>query len=261
MRRDRSVGLAWLVVALGSGWVPVRGGETTAEAVLKGKGLEKSGRAYVIEAEGPVLAKMKEVRAAFADYAAAADRQAAASQAATQAAELESRRAELQETLDDLNQRINLPGSSQPIGFGRPGGMNPQGAMLAPIIQQRDQVKFALAEVTREQKAQKTPSAPGKDKDRAALDADVTAKGDAFKAALAALRPDVDAVTKAYADLAADESVQKALTEVKKASATKLKLGPSDAFLAGARELDQAERRFLGKKKATVAKKKSKAKK
>ena len=75
------------------------------------------------------------------------------------------------------------------------------------------------------------------------------------------LRPMVDEVTKKYAELGADEAVKGALDVVKKASKLKLKLGPSDAFLAASKELDGAERRFLGKKTAVIPRKKGKSKK
>jgi exonuclease VII large subunit len=258
MRLDRSVGLPLLFVALVSGPTPSRGADSAAEAVLKEKGLTKSGRAYVIEAEEPVLAKMKEVRAAFADYATTADRQAKAEHVATQAAQLEDRRAQLQEELDAVNERIASQGTPQNNNFARPGGTNPQqGGITSPLISQRDQIKYVLAEITRDQRTLKSEAPQGK---KASLDEAVKTKGDAFKTALAELRPQVDAVMKTYAELGADESVQKALVDVRKASPTKLKLGPSDAFLAGAKELDQAERRFLGKKTPVVSRKKAKSK-
>ena len=73
----------------------------------------------------------------------------------------------------------------------------------------------------------------------------------------------VDRVTKAYAELGAEPPVKKALDDLRKASKAKVDLGPSAAFLAAAKELDQAERRFLGKKATAsnaTARKKSKSK-
>lgn len=258
MRLDRSVGLPLLFVALVSGPMASLGADSGAESILEEKGLTKSGRVYVLDSEAPVLTKMKEVRAAYADYATAADRQERAEHVAAQAAQLEERRVQLQDQLDTLNERIASQGAPQGNAFGRPGGMNsPQGSFTSPLISQRDQVKYVLAEITREQRALKVQAPQGQGK--SSLDEAVKTKGDAFKAALADLRPKVDGVTKAYAELEADASVQKALVELKKASPTKLKLGPSDAFLAGARELDQAERRFLGKKTPVVSRKKAKS--
>ena len=59
-----------------------------------------------------------------------------------------------------------------------------------------------------------------------------------------------------FTDGAAGPSVKKSLAESGKAG-KKVKLGPSEGFLAAAEELDQAERRFLGKKPATPVKRKS----
>jgi chromosome segregation ATPase len=246
MRRDRFVGWSVLGLVLGTAWAPSRGAGPGAEAVLEEKGLTKSGQVFVIEEEAPVLAKMKEARAAYARYAAAAERQSASERVSARVAELEEQRNQLQEALDELDRQIPQQGNPQAAGFSRPGG-NPmmQGTLASPLAARRDQVRAALAEVSREQRALKLQVPQTKDGANSAAAAEKQAE--TFKAALAELRPMVDAVTKTYTELAADSSVQSALIELKKASAKKLRLGPSDAFLAGAKELDQAERRFFGK--------------
>jgi DNA repair exonuclease SbcCD ATPase subunit len=262
MRPHLAVGLPLLLlVALGPGLAQAFGGDPAAEAALKEKGLSKAGRVFVIEAEKPVLAKIKEVRAAYAGYASLASKQAAAEHYEAQSAHLEEQRLELKANLDDLNQRI-IEQATSPLGNGpqRPGPGNgpPGGAGAAsPLIPQRDQVKSALAEVTASQKALKSEAPVVKDK--AALDDEVKKKAEAFKSALADLRKMVDDVTAKYAELADDDSVKKPLADLEKAAKAKVKLGPSDAFLAGVKELDQAERRFLGKKPTAPARK-SKAK-
>jgi hypothetical protein len=267
MRPHRCVGLPLLFIAVGSVGGTAAGGDSAAEAALKGKGLTKVGRVFVdVEAEKPVLAKIKEVRASFAGYASLAGKQAASEQYEAQSGHLEEQRVELKANLDDLNQRI-IEQATSTVGNGQqrpgPGNGPPGGAgQASPLVMQRDQVKSALAEVTVAQKSLKSEAPVVKDK--AALDDEVKKKGDAFKSALADLRKMVDEVTKKYADLGADDSVKKPLADLEKAAKAKLKLGPSDAFLAGVKELDQAERRFLGKKPAATAKKtkaKAKAKK
>ena len=260
MRPHRPIGLPLLFVILGSGGGTSRGADPAAEATLKEKGLTKSVSTYVIEAEKPVLAKVKEVRGLFANYAMLAERQATAENVAMQSAQLEEHRAELQSTLDDLNERIIEQGGAQANNLprrGMPGG--PMTGSNSPLIAQRDQIKLALAEVGRTQKALKAQAPQAKDK--ATLDEDVKKKGEAFKAALVDLRRQVDEVTKQYNELAADPSVKKSLDDLKKASKANVKLGPSDAFLAAVKQLDQAERQFLGKKTTTVSKKKAKSKK
>jgi hypothetical protein len=260
MRLHQPVGLFLLFVVLGWSGKTSEGADPAAEATLKEKGLTKSVSTYVIDAEKPVLAKMKEVRGLFANYAMLADRQAAAEQATMQAAQLEEHRAELQSSLEDLNERIVEQGSTQSNNFPRPG---PPGGQMAPqnnpLIAQRDQIKLALAEVSRTQKTLKTQAPQAKDK--STLEEDLKKKEESFKTALTELRQQVDEVTKKYAELGADPSVKKALDTLKKASKANVKLGPSDAFLAAVKQLDQAERQFLGKKTTTVSKKKAKAKK
>jgi hypothetical protein len=257
MRLDRSVGLPLLLFILGSVGAESRGGDSAAEATLKEKGLAKAGHTWVIEAEKPVLAKMKEIRAIFASYATAAEKQAVAEQVAMQSAQLEEHRVELQSSLDDLNQRIvEQVTTPQASPFPRQGPNNtPPTAPSNPLIAQRDQIKLQLAEVASTQKALKTQTPPTSNK--TALDEDVKKKQEAFKSALSDLRRQVDDVTKKYAELGADQSVKKAIADLMKASKAKVNLGPSDAFLAGVKELDQAERRFLGKKTPSTSKKKT----
>jgi hypothetical protein len=262
MRPHRPIVLGLLFVAFGVGRGPAFGGDSPAEATLKGKGLAKSGRVFVIEDEKPVLAKMKDVRASFAAYAMVADKQAASERSEAQAAHLEEQRVALKAQLDELNDQILImQGTStggnalprQGPGNGQPGGAGP----VSPLLMQRQQVTTALAEVAVAQKALKAESPVVKDK--AALDDEVKKRGEAFKSSLADLRKMVDEVTKKYADLAADPTVKKSLADLEKAAKAKLKLGPSDAFAAGMKELDQAEKRFLGKKTTAPAKSKKKA--
>lgn len=260
MRLHRSVGLPLLFVILGSVGDASRAADPAAEATLKEKGLAKSASTFVIEAEKPVLARMKEVRGIFANYAILADRQAGAEQVATQVARLDEHRAELQSNLEDVNEKILEQAGTPTSNAPRPGPSHfPGTAPANPLIAQRDQIKVALAEVVRGQKALKSQGPQGKEK--TTLDEDLKKKEEAFKAALADLREQVDEVTKKYAGLAADESVKKALADLNKDTKARLKLGPSGAFLAGVKELDQAERRFLGKRTSTVSKKKIRSKK
>jgi hypothetical protein len=257
MRPQRRTWLPLVFVSLGfgSGWGgnSATGGDSAAEVALKGKGLSKAGRVFVIEDEKPVLAKIKDVRASYSAYASAADKQAAFERYEVQSAQLADQQTELKSNLDDLNQRLielaTLSTGNGPQRQGSGGGVGPN----SPLALQRDQVKAALAEVTFAQKTLKSEAPVVKDK--AALGEEVKAKGEAFKSALTELRGMVDKVTKKYDELGADESVKKSLAELEKAAKAKIKLGPSDPFLAGVKELDQAERRFLGKKPATPAKK------
>ncbi len=268
MRFARACGLPLLLVALNVGWAPPRE-ETAAERALREKGLTKSATAFVIEDEKPVLAKMKEARAASHAYAAMSDQHATHQQLAQQAGQLEEQRAELQTQVDQLNQQIGENNTSQPNpgppGGGGMGGMGggpngfPGRSVVSPLTIQRDQLKATLAEVTTEQKRIKNQSPLPKD--TTALEARVKRAEETLKELLADLRKQVDDVKQKYADLDGDATVKQALGEAKKGN-PKLHIGPSDGFNSGVKELTLAERQFLGKRPAAaISKKKSRSKK
>jgi hypothetical protein len=127
--------------------------------------------------------------------------------------------------------------------------------MTAPLHAQQQQIQAAINQTNAEQKATRSqiPSA----KDKSAIDADVKKKGDAFKTALTELRDMVDLVNKKYDELNADEKVKKSLLNLEKEGHATMKIGPSEPMAAGIKELDQAERRFLGKKPPSSSKKKA----
>lgn len=271
MRFRRSIRLPLAFVVLAAGWASPRKDDSASDQILKDKGLTKSATVFAIEEEKPVLARMKEARAAYTAYAAMAEQHTVHQELAQRAGHLEEQRAELQGQVDDLNQRIGEtqtggigqgPGGGGGGGGGGPGGGMGGGqgrAFTSPLTIERDQIKRALAEVVAEQKTVKNQSPQAKD--TTTLEARVKRAEETFKTALADLRKQVDEVRKKYADLDSDETVRKALAEVKKGN-PKLHLGPSDAFLAGMKELDKAEQRFLGKRTtATVSKKRTRAKK
>ena len=250
MRLDRSLVLLLVSVWLGS--APARAADSSSQKVLQEKGLTKSGTVYLIEDEKPVLEKLKEVKAAFAAYAQVVERQAEQQQAVLNLAQMQLEQAELQQELNMMNQQIN----SQPRVSGRLGRL--VAAQNAPMIAQRNQMQAAISQMSAGQRTLKAQLPQPKDK--AALEAEAKKKGDAFKVALTDLRPMVDDVTKKYADLEADASVVKAKHELQQTTHTNIKLGPSDAFKAAARYLDQAERQFLGKRLSAAAKTKTKTK-
>jgi hypothetical protein len=260
MHRDHFLKLPLLFLILGSSWGTSLAGDSASETTLKGKGLTKSSSTWVIEDEKPVLASMKEAAAVFKSYAQVADRQAEAEGLTEQSKMLDQQRTEVQNNLTVLNQQIaQMPNPA--------AGMNSRNARYYqqtpannPLLAQRSQLSTALAEVNQTQKVIKTqiPSA----KDKASLDAEVSKRKEAFKTTLEDLRKQIDEVNKKYADLAADESVKKSIEDLAKTTHAKVKLGPSTAFAAVVKEVDQAERKYLGKHAPTAAaKKKAKAKK
>jgi hypothetical protein len=257
MRPDRlfKAGLLF-IVALGPATAPGVAGDSVAEAKLKAKGLSREGRVFVdAQAEKPVLARMKEVRAtSYAAFASAAEKQATAENAQMTAAQLQQDHQQYQAALNYLNQAVNAQNSS--MG----GGRYAKYARMMPseLKIEQQQVSMALKQTAANQNAIKgqIPSA----KDKAAIDADVKKKGDVFKSDLVELRKMIDEVTQKYATYAADEPVKKSLDELTKAGHATIKLGPSEAFTTAVKEVDHAERQFLGKKPEPHAKKKSVAK-
>jgi hypothetical protein len=131
--------------------------------------------------------------------------------------------------------------------------------MNSPLVAERDQAKMALSQLASSEKAARAQILSSKD--RKALDDGARAKEDAFKKTLEELRPMVDEVEKKYAELRADAKVARSLEDLSRASKTVVKTGPSEAFMAGARALAQAERRFLDKRTTQVSRAKSKGKK
>ena len=91
-----------------------------AMIVLKEKGLTRSGRIFVIEAEDPVLEKSSMIRRVLAEFTATVQRQNEAELAARDTGQLEERRVVLQRNFDQLDQQINQQGFQQ--GNMRQGG-------------------------------------------------------------------------------------------------------------------------------------------
>ena len=251
MLRNHLVGLPFLYVAIGSCWAQGRADDSSAIALLKEKGLSKAGTTFVIEGEKPVLARMKEAKAAFASYAALSERHQMEEQLGTHLADLEQNRVAIQAQVTEMNQAIiehAATTASNTGNFPRQGNNNPgQRQMADPMVAQRDQLKLTLAEITREQQALKSNQAPPS-KDKKALDEEIKLKAEEIKSALADLRPKVDEVAKKYAELKADPSVKQSLEILTKASKVSFKIGPSEPFVAASKSLEAAERKYLGKK-------------
>ena len=185
--------------------VPSLAADPPAIAALKEKGLTRSGRFFVIEAEDAVVEKWKATRVAVADCLATAGRKDEADRVARELADLEDRRAALQEDLNELNQQINEQ-SFQPMGNNGPGGFG-RAAYISQLTARRNMIRMNLAEIASMQKSAKADLGT----DRKALEEDGKKSQEAAKAALKAMRDSVDAVMKQYDQLNADASVIAAL--------------------------------------------------
>jgi uncharacterized protein YukE len=260
MHRSHFLKLPLLLLILGSIPAQSQAAGSESEATLKAKGLSKVLSTWVIEDEKPVLASMKEAKAVFKSYAEVADRQLEAEGLTAQSKMLDQQRSEIQANLNALNQQIaQMP--NRPAGGGKYAKYYQQTANNNPLMAERSQLNSAMTELNNTQKMIKsqipTPQA------KSSLDAEVSKRKDAFKSTLEDLRKQIDTVKKKYEELGADESIKKSIEDLAKTSHAKVKLGPSEAFATMAREVDQAERKYLGKAApaSTTTKKKAKGKK
>ncbi len=227
--------------------------DSPAIAILKEKGLTRSGRYFVIEAEKPVLQSSSKIRSALAEYTSVVERKNEAELAARDYAQLEERRVDLQQNLDQLNQRINEQGFQQQ-GNSRAGGFG-QGAYVFQLISQRNMIQSTLAQVTAAQKPVRALS----ESDKKTLESENKKSLEAAKALLTEIRASVDAVMKRYDELKADASVKSALQELEKAEAGSFKIGPTPTFKTAVKSLENAERLVLVKKTSTLSRKKAKS--
>jgi hypothetical protein len=93
-----------------------------------------------------------------------------------------------------------------------------------------------------------------------ALEAESQKGLEAAKAALSGLRASVDRAMKRYGELGTAASVRSALRELEKEKLGTFKLGPSQAFKAVVKALEDADRTILAKRTATVSRRKAKSK-
>ncbi|MDG3004088.1 hypothetical protein [Paludisphaera mucosa] len=258
MLRFQHLVLSLSLVALASS--PSQAADAPAVAALKEKGLTRSGRFFVIEAEQAALEKWKAARPVLAGHAANVERKSRADAAAEELAQLEASRVELQNTLSDLDQQVN-PQGFQPGGFGQGGfeqgsfgqtGFGGQ-AYLAQVNTQRAWVRANLVEIASLQRAARSETP----KDEKALEAEMQKSLEAVRTALAEFREAADAVVRRYDELDVDPAVKSAFQALEKAKLGGLKLGPTPEFGNALKALAKAERTYLEKKSPVVSRTRS----
>ena len=251
MAHKRCFGWALAGLVLGLIVPEAYAGDSEPEKLLKEKGLSKTHSTWVIKDEEPVLASYKEARAVFQSYAQVAERLAEADQLVEQSKMLEAQRAQLQSNLNTVNQEI----SRLPRASGRAGRFTQQMNSQSPLYAQKAELTAELSQVNQTQSMIKPQLL--NDQAKNSLKADVAKRQEAFKTTLEDLRKQIDGVTKKYDELGADTSVKKAITDLSASAHAKVKLGPSDAFATMLKEVESAERRYLGKTTPAASKKKS----
>jgi len=210
-----------------------------AEAVLTGQGLARAGNTYSLEAEKPVLAKIAEFKPVFAKFAAAIEQQNAVEQDAARMIQLEQQRILTQANIENLTAQVNnmiRPSTSGNNRVGQNQYANEQGTILG----QRRELMMSLGPIGQEADMirLRQPSQRAKDD----LAAELKARREEYTKAAKEVRPMVADVLKKYDEVAKDDKVKAALSELKRTKLAKLKIGPSDPFVAAVRQLDQAER-------------------
>lgn len=211
-----TIGLA--AVVLGSPIVARAGDARAAEAVLKEKGLRRAGTTYVVAGEAEVQKRLNEARAAYREMVAASNQRQMLDY---QARENQALIRELTEQRMTVNQQLaqDLPAAQHNQLVATANALSDRLNLL--IRQERD--------------------AAGK----GPLDAAVAGRREAYIQGVLDLRGLVDAANASYKALADDPDVTRALGDLNATTKAKLTLGPSKAFLANVKLLENAEKSVL----------------
>jgi hypothetical protein len=269
MRRLHFVLLSVPLVAL---WSSLASGadDPPPFKVLEEKGLTRVGRYLVIEAETPVLDKWKSTRTLLADHARASEQARQAALAAQQVAQLDRGRSQLEQTLNDLNQEIH---AQVMLSANNRMGGPAQGVYLSRLMSQRDMIHMSLAQIEATQQYFDPDATPGQHglavdnqqtpqaQRQKSLELETQRSLEAARSSLKQLRELVDAAAKRYEKLDADASVKAAFRALEKQKLGIFKLGPSPAFKAAVKALENAERTVLDKKATSVPRKRAGARK
>jgi aspartyl protease family protein len=188
------------------------------EAVLKTKGLQRSGSTYVIKEEMDVQKKVKDAGKLYKQLSYAVMQQHAFTQGSA------NRKAVIHELTQE---RIFLSQQLRQVGS----------------VAENNRVVAALSEVTDRLNLLREEDANPEVRER--IQSQVPQQREAYVQAVLDLRQAVDAANAKYANLAADSDVKSALNELNKKSKTKFALGPSRSYLANVKLLEKTEASVL----------------
>ena len=195
--------------------------EPSGEAVLKEKGLRKTGTTYVLPGEAEVLKKVTVARALSKQMSNALAQQQGYAQ------EGHENKQQIQEL---TQQRIYL---------------NQQLAQQLPPAQHNQLVAVVNTVTDTLNMLHQKEADPV---DRKQTDAQAAQSRETYVQAILDLRQLVDATTAKYAEMAADPEVTQAITLAGQTTKNKVTLGPSKAFLANIKLLERAESLVLSEK-------------
>ncbi len=192
--------------------------DESADAVLKEKGLRKSGSWYVIAGEAEVQKKLTAARALFAQMAAGLAQQRAYEQAVE----------ENKQIIQELTQQRMM--------------LNDQLAQASGVVQHNQLVATVNGVTERLNFLRQQQVEPASERK---VDAQVAGRREAYVQAVIDLRTIVDTTDAAYAALAKDDAVTQAINAAGGSSKAKATLGPSKAYLANVKLLEKAEATVL----------------
>jgi clan AA aspartic protease (TIGR02281 family) len=206
------------IAAMVLGTSTVRSDEDRPEDVVKNRGLKRSGSTYILAAELDVQKKLNEARTRFQQMNFALMQRDAFDQG------IEDQKAmvrELQQQQILLNQQLqqNLPAV------------------------QHNQLVAAVNEITGRLNLLRAEAADPNVKQQ--MDKEVPQRRAAFIQAVLELRQLVDSTAKQYAELAGDDTIKKALSDLGAKSKSTFKLGPSRDFQEKVKLLEKIEKSVL----------------
>jgi clan AA aspartic protease (TIGR02281 family) len=219
-----------------------RAQDQAPEDVLKSHSLKRAGSSYVVPGEAEVQREMAKARLISQQLNAAVMQQAAFEEGEQgQKAlieELKAQRMMLNEELTAVDQQLNVAGAgataNYPLAMQRNQLTNQHNQLVAADRALTDRINLLQSQFADPEVRQR-------------IYAEASEKRGAYMEAILELRQLVDKTTDAYAGLAKDETITKALEALtaKLKARPPLKLGPSAQYLANVKLLERVEKTVL----------------
>jgi hypothetical protein len=248
-----SVALTLVWTTLAAGMAVVRADEATTSAeekVLKGKGLTKNDRKFLLE-EAPAIEKYEQAKSLYTDYQKALNRYAVIAQYDDAVQTMQMEQQTLQQQVNALQMQINSAGSNN-------GRMQRYVNMqTAPLRQQQSQARAMMNQINSQLQASKG-QAPKAD-DRKTVPAQVEKTRQAYIDCVRELSELVAPLLTKYHELALDKSVTDSLDSLRHRTTLNYKLGPSDPLVAASKIVQDVKKHTAHPSKS-ASKKKAKAK-
>lgn len=238
--------LSW-VVALGRTPVVHAADEPTSaeEEILKGKGLTKDNRKYLLE-EAPAVEKYERTKSLYTDYQKALSRYALIVQYDEAVQTMQMEQQSLQQQVNTLQMQISNAGS----GAGRM--QRYVNAQLAPLREQQSQARAMINQINAQIQASKS-QAPKAD-DRRTVPAQVEKSHQAYIDSVRELNELVTPLLTKYHELALDKTVTDALDKLRHRTTYNYKLGPSNELVAASKMARNVRKHTTGVTRSAIKK-------